>query len=169
MAYKANTRRAILRAADRAGLRVERLEYLGQYPCYFMFNGALFFLATGYEKLISHLELFTGSEDGYSAPSRGRHPLHNPATSVRSRLEIGHATYALVTCAPCREFQSDANRSAPAGQLATETHENYQGSGTEASVENKNIRAQLTMRQKELLMLSLAFRKIQDLEFPLFE
>jgi SAM-dependent methyltransferase len=51
--YKSNTRRAIVRAADRAGLRVERFEYLGQYPCYFMFNGALFLLATGYEKLIS--------------------------------------------------------------------------------------------------------------------
>ena len=53
VAYKSNTRRAIRRAADRAGLRMERFEYLGQYPCYFMFNGALFLLATGYEKLIS--------------------------------------------------------------------------------------------------------------------
>jgi SAM-dependent methyltransferase len=51
--YKSNTRRAILKAAGGAGLRLERFDYLGQYPCYFMFNGALFLLATGYEKLIS--------------------------------------------------------------------------------------------------------------------
>ncbi len=53
VAYKSNTRRAILRSADCAGLRVERFEYLGQYPCYFMFNGALFLAATAYEKLIA--------------------------------------------------------------------------------------------------------------------
>lgn len=53
IAYKSNTRRAILKAADRAGLRVEQFEYLGQYPCYFMFNGALFLAATAYEKLIA--------------------------------------------------------------------------------------------------------------------
>jgi len=51
--YKSNTRRAIGRAASTAGLELERFEYLGQYPCYFMFNGGLFLLATGYEKLVS--------------------------------------------------------------------------------------------------------------------
>jgi SAM-dependent methyltransferase len=51
--YKSNTRRAIRRAAAAAALRIERFSYLGQYPGYFMFNGALFFVATGYEKLIS--------------------------------------------------------------------------------------------------------------------
>lgn len=50
--YKSNTRRAIRRAAGYAGLGIERFEYLGQYPCYFMFNGALFLAATAYEKLI---------------------------------------------------------------------------------------------------------------------
>jgi SAM-dependent methyltransferase len=54
-AYKTNTRAAIQRLAKSSGLRIERFSYLGQYPGYFMFNGALFFLATGYEKLISSL------------------------------------------------------------------------------------------------------------------
>jgi SAM-dependent methyltransferase len=57
VAYKSNTRRAILRAADIAGLRMERFEYLGQYPSYFMFNGALFLAATAYEKLIASWQL----------------------------------------------------------------------------------------------------------------
>ena len=38
-----------------AALRCRRFvsfRYLGQYPSYFMFNGPLFLLATGYEKLI---------------------------------------------------------------------------------------------------------------------
>jgi SAM-dependent methyltransferase len=51
--YRSNTRRAIRQAADHAGFKIERFEYLGQYPCYFMFNGALFLAATAYEKLIA--------------------------------------------------------------------------------------------------------------------
>ncbi|MDE2262980.1 MAG: class I SAM-dependent methyltransferase [Gammaproteobacteria bacterium] len=51
--YRSNTRRAIRRAAAASALRIERFEYLGQYPAYFMFNGALFLLATGYERLIA--------------------------------------------------------------------------------------------------------------------
>jgi SAM-dependent methyltransferase len=53
--YKSNTRRAIRRYAAGAGLRIERFDYLGQYPNYFMFNGALFLLATGYEKLMGSM------------------------------------------------------------------------------------------------------------------
>jgi SAM-dependent methyltransferase len=51
--YKSNTRRSINRCARAAGLEVSEFSYLGQYPGYFMFNGALFLLATGYERLIS--------------------------------------------------------------------------------------------------------------------
>jgi len=51
--YRSNTRRAIRRAAAASALHIERFEYLGQYPAYFMFNGALFLLATAYERLIS--------------------------------------------------------------------------------------------------------------------
>jgi len=50
--YKANTRRDIEFYAARHGLEVAEFRYLGQYPSYFMFNGALFFLATLYQKLI---------------------------------------------------------------------------------------------------------------------
>jgi SAM-dependent methyltransferase len=53
--YKSNTRRAIAREAAAAGLQIERFEYLGQYPCYFMFNGILFLLATAYEKTIASI------------------------------------------------------------------------------------------------------------------
>ena len=48
--YKTNTRRAVTRYATGAGLDVVSFDYLGQYPAYFMFNGPLFLLATGYEK-----------------------------------------------------------------------------------------------------------------------
>jgi len=51
--YQSNTRRAIRRAAAASALRLERFEYLGQYPAYFMFNGALFLLATWYERMIA--------------------------------------------------------------------------------------------------------------------
>jgi SAM-dependent methyltransferase len=52
VAYRTNTPRAIRKWAGRVGFEVVSIRYLGQYPCYFMFNGFLFLLATGYEKLI---------------------------------------------------------------------------------------------------------------------
>ncbi len=52
-AYLTNTRRDVDRLSREAGLRVERFEYLSQYPNYLMFNGALFALGMCYEKLVS--------------------------------------------------------------------------------------------------------------------
>jgi SAM-dependent methyltransferase len=54
--YRTNTRRAVRRYARDTGFDVASFRYLGQYPGYFMFNGLLFLLATGYEKLISRFE-----------------------------------------------------------------------------------------------------------------
>ena len=53
IAYRTNTRRAVERWAEQARFDVTSFNYLGQYPSYFMFNGFLFLLATGYEKLIA--------------------------------------------------------------------------------------------------------------------
>jgi SAM-dependent methyltransferase len=55
VAYRTNTRRSVVKWAQQAGFRVQSFEYLGQYPSYFMFNGFLFLLATGYEKLITRV------------------------------------------------------------------------------------------------------------------
>jgi SAM-dependent methyltransferase len=54
--YRTNTRRSIARLARAAGFDVASFRYLGQYPSYFMFNGPLFFVATGYEKLLARYE-----------------------------------------------------------------------------------------------------------------
>lgn len=54
--YKTNSRGAVERLAQRAGLRIDAFEYLNQYPNYFMFNGVLFFLGTMYERLTSRFE-----------------------------------------------------------------------------------------------------------------
>jgi SAM-dependent methyltransferase len=54
--YATNTRRAVSQWAARTGFEIVSFRYLGQYPGYFMFNGFLFLLATGYEKLISRFE-----------------------------------------------------------------------------------------------------------------
>jgi SAM-dependent methyltransferase len=56
VAYKTNTRGQIERLCAGSGLRLEAFSYCGQYPSYFMFNGALFLLATVYEKLITRFE-----------------------------------------------------------------------------------------------------------------
>lgn len=55
--YRTNTCGAVRQFAGHTGFDIVSLRYLGQYPCYFMFNGALFFLATGYEKLISRFAM----------------------------------------------------------------------------------------------------------------
>ncbi len=53
VAYKTNTRRAVDKFARDARFEIVSFEYLGQYPAYFLFNGPLFLMATGYEKAIS--------------------------------------------------------------------------------------------------------------------
>ncbi len=54
--YTTNTRGAVHKWARLTGFEVERCDYMGQYPGYFMFNGFLFLLATGYEKVISRFD-----------------------------------------------------------------------------------------------------------------
>ena len=51
--YKTNSKRSVTRFARGCGFVVEDFQYLGQYPNYFMFNGALFFVGTCYDKLVS--------------------------------------------------------------------------------------------------------------------
>jgi SAM-dependent methyltransferase len=58
--YRSNTRRAVERWARASGLEIASFRYLGQYPSYFMFNGALFLIATAYEKLLSRFEFLRG-------------------------------------------------------------------------------------------------------------
>jgi hypothetical protein len=38
------------------GFEIVTFRYLSQYPSYFMFNGFLFLLATGYEKLLRRFD-----------------------------------------------------------------------------------------------------------------
>lgn len=57
VAYKTNTRRAVAKYAKQVGFEVDSFAYLGQYPCYFLFNGPLFLVGTAYEKLISRFAM----------------------------------------------------------------------------------------------------------------
>jgi len=54
--FKTNTFGAVKRWCNESGFELESFQYLGQYPAYFLFNGFLFVMATGYEKLISRFE-----------------------------------------------------------------------------------------------------------------
>ena len=54
--FKTNTFGAVKRWSRESGLELESFQYLGQYPSYFLFNGFLFVMATGYEKLISRFD-----------------------------------------------------------------------------------------------------------------
>jgi SAM-dependent methyltransferase len=54
-AYKTNTHGAVSRLANQAGLEISSFEYLGQYPNYLMFNGALFFLGMCFEKIVARV------------------------------------------------------------------------------------------------------------------
>lgn len=50
-AFKTNSKSAVSKLASTHGFLLSRFQYLGQYPSYFMFNGFLFFLGIGYERL----------------------------------------------------------------------------------------------------------------------
>jgi ubiquinone/menaquinone biosynthesis C-methylase UbiE len=50
--YRANSFSAITALAQRHGLRVEHMEYLGQYPAYFTFSRVAFYIAGAYERTI---------------------------------------------------------------------------------------------------------------------
>lgn len=54
--YKTNSRGQVDELCRGSGFTVDSFTYLGQYPSYFLFNGALFLIATAYEKLISRFE-----------------------------------------------------------------------------------------------------------------
>lgn len=51
-AYKTNTRADVEQLAATSGFKVEKFDYLSQYPNYLMFNGFLFFIGMCYEKII---------------------------------------------------------------------------------------------------------------------
>jgi ubiquinone/menaquinone biosynthesis C-methylase UbiE len=50
--YRSNTGRDIKKLVKTTGFKLTYLEYLGQYPAYFMFNPILFVLGTVYDKMI---------------------------------------------------------------------------------------------------------------------
>lgn len=54
--FRCCTKGSIQNFCDSTGLELVKCEYLGQYPAYFQFNSFLFWLATGYEKLISKVD-----------------------------------------------------------------------------------------------------------------
>ncbi len=48
-AYACNTKRKVLSLCEEHGFDVAEFKYMGQYPCYFLFNKYLFWLGTKYE------------------------------------------------------------------------------------------------------------------------
>lgn len=55
--YRANTHRTIRRLAADHGMGIVRLDYLGQYPSYLVFNRFLFWAASQYQRLISRIRM----------------------------------------------------------------------------------------------------------------
>lgn len=56
-AFRTNSRSDVDAFAAEAGFQVAGFEYVSQYPNYLMFNGFLFILGMGFEKLISRFEV----------------------------------------------------------------------------------------------------------------
>jgi len=55
--YRSNTGRDIKKLAKITGFQVTRIDYLGQYPSYFMFNPILFVLGTVYDKILCKFDI----------------------------------------------------------------------------------------------------------------
>lgn len=58
-AYKTNSLSAVSSLSENSGFKINKFDYLSQYPGYFMFNGLLFFMAMCYEKVISRFQMFS--------------------------------------------------------------------------------------------------------------
>ncbi len=58
--YRSNTGRAIRRLSSGAGLSVQSLQHLGQYPSYFRFSPSLFHLGCVYGKLLQRFRPLNG-------------------------------------------------------------------------------------------------------------
>lgn len=56
IAYRTNTRKDVEQLSQRSGLAIQRIDYLGQYPNYLMFNGLLFLIGVAYDKLVCRFE-----------------------------------------------------------------------------------------------------------------
>lgn len=56
--YRSNTERQVKKLASMTGFEISSLDYLGQYPSYFMFNPVLFMIGTAYDKLICRFDAF---------------------------------------------------------------------------------------------------------------
>ena len=78
IAYRTNTRGAVEKWAQQAGFQIVSFCYLGQYPSYFMFNGGLFLMATGYEKLISKVSALNFLQGWILVTLRKPESRHNP-------------------------------------------------------------------------------------------
>lgn len=48
-AYTCNTKRKIMELATETGFKIAEFKYMGQYPCYLLFNRVLFWLGSMYE------------------------------------------------------------------------------------------------------------------------
>lgn len=57
--YKTNTKSSIKKLAQKSGLNIETISMHGQYPCYLMFNPILFLFGTGYDKLVSNVNILS--------------------------------------------------------------------------------------------------------------
>jgi SAM-dependent methyltransferase len=55
--FRCNTEGAVRKRAAKANLQVVEIEFLNQYPNYFLFNGPLFFLGMLYERLTTRLHM----------------------------------------------------------------------------------------------------------------
>ena len=77
IAYRTNTRSAVDKWTKQVGFENVSFSYLGQYPSYFMFNGFLFLLATGYEKLVGRVSLLNFLQGWILATLRKPTVLHS--------------------------------------------------------------------------------------------
>ena len=55
--YRSNTERDIKKSAKATAFQITRIDYLGQYPSYFMFNKVLFMIGTAYDKILCKFDI----------------------------------------------------------------------------------------------------------------
>jgi len=84
--YRSNSSNAIKKLAKESNFNLLDIKFLGQYPCYFMFNPILFLFASSYEKAVNRYNIF-GPLRGWILVVLQKSPSRDKSSSQRYKAD----------------------------------------------------------------------------------
>ena len=88
--YRSNSSNAIKKLAKESNFDLLDIKFLGQYPCYVMFNPILFLIASSYEKVVNRYDMF-GPLRGWILAVLQKSPSHDNSSSQQYKSSPQYA------------------------------------------------------------------------------